>query len=56
MAKIGEIARKRYQELADHPQQVEKILADGARRARAVAADTMRKVRKACGLITISHK
>jgi len=43
-------ARKRYQELCDHPEEVEKILSDGAKRARAVASDTMREVRKACGL------
>lgn len=43
-------ARKRYQELSEHPEEVEKILADGAKRARAVASETMREVRQACGL------
>jgi len=46
-------ARKRYQELQHKPEEIEAILADGARRARAVAAKTMRKVRKACGLVTV---
>lgn len=46
-------ARKRYQDLAAHPEEVERILADGGRRARAVAQQTMREVRKACGLATI---
>jgi len=44
-------ARKRYEELAAHPEEVERILADGAERAREVAADTMRDVRQACGLV-----
>ncbi|MHC4796892.1 MAG: tryptophan--tRNA ligase [Planctomycetota bacterium] len=43
-------ARKRYQELSAHPEEVERILADGGKRARAVAAETMVQVRKACGL------
>ena len=47
------LARKRYEELAAHPDQVERVLADGAQRARAVAAGTMRDVRKACGLATV---
>ncbi len=47
-------ARQRYQELAAHPAEVDRILADGARRAREVAADTMREVRQACGLSTVA--
>jgi len=45
--------RKRYEEFARHPEEVERILADGGRRAREVAAQTMREVRKCCGLKTI---
>ena len=46
-------ARERYKELVAHPEEVDRILADGGERARAVAADTMREVRKACGLVTV---
>ncbi len=46
-------ARKRYDELSAHADQVERVLADGGQRARAVAAETMRDVRKACGLATV---
>ncbi len=46
-------ARKRYDELAANPDEVEHILADGAARARAVATETMCEVRQACGLITV---
>jgi tryptophanyl-tRNA synthetase len=45
-------ARKRYAELSAHPEEVERVLAEGGRRARAVANETMRQVRKATGLIT----
>ena len=45
-------ARKRYQELLSHPEEVERILAEGGRRAREVANQTMREVRKATGLVT----
>lgn len=45
-------ARRRYEELSNDPAEVDRILADGARRARAVAQQTMREVRDACGLIT----
>lgn len=44
--------RERYESLAQRPEEVERILADGGRRARAVAQGTMREVRKCCGLIT----
>ncbi|UCD29129.1 MAG: tryptophan--tRNA ligase, partial [Planctomycetota bacterium] len=46
-------ARKRYEELTAHPEQVDRVLAEGGRRARAVAVETMRQVRKACGLMTV---
>lgn len=49
---LGE-ARKRYRDLAAHPEEVERILADGGRRAREVALGTMREVRKATGLVTV---
>lgn len=45
-------ARKRYAELVRHPEEVDRVLADGAKRAREVAAQTMREVRRACGLVT----
>ncbi len=43
-------ARKRYNELASHPEQVKKILQDGAEKARAFAVNTMKEVREAIGL------
>jgi len=46
-------ARERYEELSNKPQEVEAILADGARRARAVAQQTMHEVRQACGLVSV---
>ncbi len=46
-------ARTRYQDLKRHPEQVAKILHDGASRARAVAAITMERVREAIGLTNI---
>jgi tryptophanyl-tRNA synthetase len=46
-------ARERYEELSGKPDEVEAILADGARRARAVARQTMREVRQACGLVSV---
>jgi len=44
-------ARKRHTELAKHPDEVERVLADGARRAREVACQTMREVRKVTGIV-----
>lgn len=44
-------ARKRYEDLRKNPAEVEAILADGGRRARAVAVETMRDVRKATGIV-----
>ena len=46
-------ARERYEELSNKPDEVEAVLADGAQRARAVAQQTMREVRQACGLVTV---
>jgi tryptophanyl-tRNA synthetase len=46
-------ARARYEEFARHPEEVRRVLADGGRRAREVASQTMREVRKVCGLTTI---
>ena len=43
-------ARARYLELKASPDQVERVLVDGAARARAVAAPVMQKVRDAVGL------
>lgn len=43
-------ARERYNELAGHPEKVKKILSDGAEKARAFAANTMKEVREAIGL------
>lgn len=42
--------RKRYQELSQDPGEVERILRDGAQRARAIAAPVVDRVRKAVGL------
>lgn len=46
-------ARKRYDELEKDPAHVERVLADGAERARAVANQVMRDVRAATGLVTV---
>ncbi len=46
-------ARARYEELRQHPDEVEKVLTAGAEKARAVASQTMREVRDACGLKTV---
>lgn len=46
-------ARGRYEELSRKPDEVNRVLADGGRRAREVARKTMRDVRAACGLITM---
>lgn len=43
-------ARLRYRELVKDPGPVEKVLEDGARRARALAAPVMESVRRAVGL------
>jgi tryptophanyl-tRNA synthetase len=45
-------ARTRYEELKSDPEAVERVLVDGAKRARDVAAQTMKEVRATCGLIT----
>lgn len=46
-------ARRRYEALSGRPEEVERVLADGAARARSVAAETMREVRRACGLMSV---
>jgi tryptophanyl-tRNA synthetase len=43
-------ARERFQELQQDPAEVERILAEGARRARETAAPLMAEVRKAVGI------
>ena len=43
-------ARKRYQELQADPAELERLLQDGAERARAEAAPLMQRVRRAVGL------
>ncbi|MCK4659633.1 MAG: tryptophan--tRNA ligase [Phycisphaerae bacterium] len=45
-------ARERRAELAADPDLVEDVLVDGAKRARAAAAQVMARVRDACGLMT----
>lgn len=50
-----EPARKRFEELSRHPDQVEDVLREGGRFARSVAQATMEDVRKACGIVTARH-
>lgn len=47
-----EPARRRFEELSRHPDQVEDVLREGGRFARSVAQATMEDVRKACGIVT----
>jgi tryptophanyl-tRNA synthetase len=42
--------QKTYRSLLDHPDQVRTILAEGAKKARPIAAETMQKTKKALGL------
>ncbi len=49
IAKLEPI-RERKADLAAHPQRIEEILREGARRARAIAGETMRQVRETIGL------
>lgn len=44
-------AQERYNALARNPDEIEDILIDGSRRARAVASRTMEEVRAACGIV-----
>ncbi len=46
-------ARERRAKLEAEPDRVEDVLADGAKRARAVAQQVMARVREACGLVTV---
>ncbi len=43
--------RRRRAEIAARPQYVEEVLADGARRAQAIASETLREVKERMGLI-----
>lgn len=43
-------ARERRRELAAHPERVAEVLSEGARKARAVARETLGRARKACGI------
>ena len=43
-------ARERRKELAKNPEEVEAILQEGARKARAIASATLARCRKACGI------
>ena len=45
-------AREKRAALAADPAAVDRILAEGGRKARAVAQETMREVRAACGIVT----
>jgi tryptophanyl-tRNA synthetase len=42
--------RTKHAELEAHPQRIRAALADGARKARGIAQETMREVRNAMGL------
>ncbi len=44
-------AQERYNALVKNPDEIEDILVDGGRRARAVAGQTMEEVRAACGIV-----
>ena len=50
MDRAMEAPRARYEHFAARPDEVEDILFDGARRARAVARSTLGRVREAIGL------
>lgn len=50
LEKLGP-AQERYNALARNPDEIEDILSDGGRRARAVASQTMEEVRAACGIV-----
>jgi tryptophanyl-tRNA synthetase len=50
-AKYFQVARDRRAELERDPDTVRDILADGAKRARAKAAEVLARVEKACGLV-----
>jgi len=42
--------REKYNDFMAHPEKVDKILADGATRARATARETLARVKKAIGI------
>ena len=47
--------RTKYEELMKHPEQIEAILQEGARKAREIAVPFMQKVRQAVGLRNFAH-
>ena len=47
--RFGE-ARERRKELAKHPDDVEDVLREGAKRARIITRDVLARARKACGI------
>jgi tryptophanyl-tRNA synthetase len=49
MDEVLTIPRQRYQSLMADPTKIESILAEGATRARAIAVQVMKRVRKAIG-------
>lgn len=51
LVKTFEKARKRYQDLKNHPEKVKKILEEGANKARVTAEVMMCEVREAIGII-----
>ena len=54
MAKLGPITAEMNRLYAD-PAEIDRILADGSRRARAIAAPIMAEVRDIVGFIQSSH-
>ena len=47
------VARAKREHFAAHPEQVQEILADGARRARKKAGDVLHRAKRACGLLEL---
>ena len=48
--------RERYQSLMDHPAEIERILQDGARKARAIATPFLAELRQAVGLRNLADQ
>ena len=53
-AEIGPM-RSKYEQLMEHPEQIEAILQEGARKAREIAVPFMQRVRQAVGLRNFAH-
>ena len=53
-AEIGPM-RTKYEELMKHPEQIEEILQEGARKAREIAIPFTKKIRQAVGLRNFAH-